>query len=177
MGPVPEEIPGAGKGQHKSSLETWVKNAGKWNGLGQAPAFQELSELLNLLRAAGEESVPSAASPVLVTFSPLLHRKKFPHFIWMVLLPKKPNFFSYLELELFLSWRLLYLFGRSILSDFSVGFGSLMSIFWWTPSPAVGVFFCFFYPLYEPLKWFDNSVHLSVCDFWMKFMMGGIGAN
>lgn len=118
-----------------------VKNAGKWNGLGQVPALEELLEVLNLLWAAGGECVPSAASPAVVTFLPLLHSKKFPHFTWMVLLPKKQHFSYYLELEPFLAWGLLYLTGRNILSGFSVSFGSLMSmdIFWWTPSPADGV--------------------------------------
>lgn len=131
---------------HGASLETWVKNAGKYNGLGQVLALEDLLEILNLLWAAGGERVPSAASPAVGTFLPLLHSKKFPHFTSMVLLPMKQHFFSYLELDPFLAWGLLLLIGRNILSGFSVGFGSLMSmdIFWWTPSPADGVFPLFF---------------------------------
>jgi len=46
----------------------------------------------------------------------------------MVLFPRTKGLFSYLEMEPFLAWRLLYLIGSNILIDFLVVFGSLVSI-------------------------------------------------
>lgn len=75
-------------------------------------------------------------------------------------------------MEPYLAWGLLYLYGRHILIDFLVAFGSLISICLIDVFPAVP----FFYPSYEHLKRFVNSVYLFLCDF-LEFMTGRIRTN
>lgn len=84
-----------------------------------------------LHRAAGGEHVPSAAS----SFCPdhllsLWFIEGDCHisviFTWIVLFPRMQCLF--LPMEPLLAWGLLFLIGRKILIDFSVAFGSLISI-------------------------------------------------
>lgn len=93
----------------------------------RAPLRQEFH------RAAGGERVPSAASSCCPdNLLSLWLIESDSHisviFTWMVLFPKMQCLFTYLEMEPFLAWGLLYLIGRNILIDFSVAFGSLISI-------------------------------------------------
>lgn len=69
---------------------------------------------------------------VLINFSPHDSQKAIPTFkvlfTWLVLFCKMQCLFSDLETEPFLAWGFPYLTGRNFLIDFSVPFGSLISI-------------------------------------------------
>lgn len=140
----------------------------------QSPHKQGLSKV------AGGEHEPSAAGsygPDNLLSSWLMESDSHISviFTWLVLFPKMQPFFSYLETELFLAWGFSYLTGRNILIDFLVPFGSLISICLIDVFPCFWSFF-FFYPSYEHLKWFVNSIYLFLCDL-LEFMTGRTGAN
>lgn len=93
----------------------------------QSPCKQELRRA-----AAGERVLSAASSYCPDNLLSLWLIESNSHisviFTWMALFPKMQCLFSYLEMEPFLAPGLLHRIGRNILIDFSVAFGSLISI-------------------------------------------------
>lgn len=185
MGPVSKEIPGAGKTQHRSCcfcvLPAWKLGEKRWKmewtGSGSClrGAFRSPESSLRCWRRVCALS----CQPCSGNLSPFASQQEIPTFHLNGSSPQEATF--------------LLLFGIGAisclgapLSHWEKHFEWLLSEFWITDVNGhflMDTFPCwwsfppfFIFHMHLSLKWFDNSVHLLLCDL-LKFMTGGIGMN